>query len=238
MDACPADDTFLGMHVLFVEDESDIASFVTKGLGEAGFSVIHSADGENARALRLSGKFDAIVLDIMLPRLDGLSVLRAWREAELMTPVLILSARSELEERIEGLDLGADDYLTKPFHTAELIARLRAIARRSIGNESLLQTGDLTVNLLSREVTYQSTKLDLTVREFSLLAFLLEVKGRVVTRMQIYERVWGYHFDPGTNLADVYIKRVREKLADAGAKEIIDTVRGVGYRVPSETEDS
>ena len=196
--------------------------------------MTHCADGETAREQGLVGKYDAIVLDIMLPRLDGLSVLRAWREADLKTPVLILSARSELAERIEGLDLGADDYLTKPFHLEELIARLSAIARRALGNESLLQSGDLHVNLLTREVSYGGNKLDLTVREFALLAFLLEVKERAVTRMQMYERVWGYHFDPGTNLADVYIKRVREKLADAGANKVIDTVRGVGYRVPVE----
>ncbi|MFT5129175.1 MAG: two-component system OmpR family response regulator [Rhodothermales bacterium] len=222
------------MRLLIVEDEPDIASFVTKGLEEAGFAVTHCADGESACTLGLTGGFDAVVLDLMLPKLDGLSVLRRWREADLKTPVLILSARSELDERVEGLELGADDYLTKPFHLEELIARLRAIARRALGTESILQVGALKVNLMAREVTHGEKKLDLTVREFALLTFLMEVKGRVVTRMQIYERVWGYHFDPGTNLADVYIKRVRQKLADAGAANVIDTVRGVGYRVPVE----
>lgn len=221
------------MKVLVVEDEKKIASFVKKGLAEAGFTVDLARDGNEGLHLASEQSYDAIVLDIMLPGRDGLSILRELRQKKNAVPVLLVTARSGLDERIEGLNLGADDYITKPFYVEELIARLNAVARRGAGGAglTLLQVGDLTVNLVSREVKRGDTPVELTAREFSLLEFLIRSPGRVITRTQILEHVWGYDFDPQTNLVDVYIQRVRKKISPRGTEpELIETLRGVGYR--------
>lgn len=219
------------MRILVVEDERKIASFVKKGLMEQGFGVDVCPNGDEAFALATSQPYDVIVLDIMLPGRDGLSVLKGLRERKLEVPIILLTARTELRERLEGLNLGADDYMTKPFYMEELIARIHAVVRRSLGERaSLLQAGDLTVDLLSRKITRAGAAVELTTREFTLLEYLMRSPGRVLTRTQILQHVWGYDFDPQTNLVDVYIQRVRRKIAPEGAADLIETVRGVGYR--------
>lgn len=221
------------MKILVVEDEKKIASFVKKGLAEAGFTVDLARDGNEGLHLATEQAYDAIVLDIMLPGRDGLSILRELREKKNAVPVVLVTARSGLNERIEGLNLGADDYITKPFYVEELIARLHAVARRGAGGAGLtmLQVGDLSVNLVTREVKRGGEAVELTAREFSLLEFLIRSPGRVITRTQILEHVWGYDFDPQTNLVDVYIQRVRKKITPRGTEpEVIETLRGVGYR--------
>lgn len=219
------------MKVLVIEDESQIAGFIRKGLEEQGFLVEWSADGSEGYRLASTRQYDAIVLDIMLPGRDGLSILRNLREKHNAVPVLLLTARTELNERVEGLNLGADDYLTKPFFVEELVARLHALARRASGERlTVLQAGDLTVNLVTREVRCGDAPVHLTAREFNLLEYLMRSPGRVLTRTQILEHVWGYNFDPSTNLIDVHIQRLRRKLGGDGAASLIETVRGVGYR--------
>lgn len=218
------------MKILVVEDEPLIASFLEKGLREAGFNVRVTHDGDEGYALACTESFDALILDIMLPGRDGLSILKKLREKGSPVPVLILTARNELDEKVQGLGLGADDYLTKPFFIEELIARIHAVVRRQTRDQvSVLQAGDLQVNLLTRQVLSNGEPVELTVREFSLLEYLLRFPGRVLTRAQILEQVWHYDFDPKTNIVDVYVRRVRKKLGPTGDR--IETVRGVGYRV-------
>ncbi|MBI2433596.1 MAG: response regulator transcription factor [Candidatus Hydrogenedentes bacterium] len=223
------------MKVLLVEDEKRISDFAAKGLREAGFTVEVCDNGDEALTRALFQQYDAMVLDIMLPGRDGLSVLRQLREKRNATPVLLLTARTALDERVEGLNLGADDYLTKPFYVEELIARIRAVARRNTGEKlTVLKAGNVTVNLVTREVFNGEAAVRLTTREFSLLEYLLRSPGRVLTRTQILEHVWGYDFDPSTNLIDVHIQRLRKKLGGDGQEPLIETVRGVGYRVRKE----
>jgi DNA-binding response OmpR family regulator len=218
------------MKVLVVEDEKKIAGFVRRGLEEAGFDVRLCEDGDAGYSAAQGEPWDVIVLDIMLPGRDGLSILKNLRAQRNAVPVILLTARSELDERLEGLDLGADDYLTKPFYVAELIARIKAVTRRLSRDQlSLVQVGALTLNLLTREATAGELPVELTAREFALLEYLCRSPGRVLTRTQIYEQVWQYDFDPRTNLVDVYVGRLRKKLGELGA--LIETVRGVGYRV-------
>lgn len=220
------------MRVLVVEDEKQIAGFIRNGLEEQGFTVDVCDNGNDGYVLATTQSFDVIVLDIMLPGRDGLSILRNLRKQKNAVPVIVLTARTELDERIEGLNLGADDYLTKPFYVEELIARIHAVARRASGEQlSILQAGDLTVNLITREVQRGGRPVTLTTREFSLLEYLLRSPGRVYTRTQILEHVWGYDFDPNTNLVDVHIQRLRKKLAGTDSDSLIETVRGVGYRL-------
>jgi two-component system, OmpR family, response regulator len=198
--------------VLVIEDEKKIASFIRKGLEAVGFVVEVSHRGDEGYTLATTRPYDVLILDIMLPGRDGLSILRNVRERKIPLPVLLLTARSELNERLEGLNLGADDYLTKPFFVEELIARLHAVTRRASGaGQSILKVADLTMNLLTREVKRGPTVLELTPREFSLLEHLMRSPGRVLTRVQICEQVWEYDFDPGTNLVEVYIQRLRRK---------------------------
>lgn len=218
------------MRILVVEDEKKIQSFIRKGLTEQGYFVDVSSDGNEGLILAETRPYDAIVLDIMLPGRDGLSILRLLRKKKNKVPVIIITARSDVSERIEGLDLGADDYLVKPFYLEELIARLKSILRRSSGEGlSVVGVKDLKLNLMTREVHRGGTKITLAPREFSVLEFLARTPGRVLTRTQILEHVWEYHFDPDTNLVDVYIRRLRIKIdADFDAK-LIQTVRGMGY---------
>ncbi len=216
--------------ILLVEDDTKLAALVTKGLTARGFVVDHAAGGDDGFTLATTRDYDALVLDIMLPGRDGLSILRELRTRRSDVPVVLLTARSSLPERLEGLELGADDYLTKPFYVDELIARLQAIARRASGRQlSVLQNGEVSVNLLTREVRCGTAAVELTAREYALLTYLLRAPGRVFTRAQICEHVWNYHFDPGTNLVDVYVQHVRKKLGETGPA-LIETVRGVGYR--------
>lgn len=220
------------MKILIVEEERKIAAFVRKGLEAAGFVVEVAANGNDGFTLATTRPYDAAVLDIMLPGKDGLSILRNLRERKSPLPVILLTARSELNERLEGLNLGADDYLTKPFHIAELIARLHAVTRRAAGNsQSILSVAGLTLNLLTREVSRAGRKIELTTREFSLLEHLMRSPGHVLTRVEICERVWEYNFDPGTNLVDVYIQRIRKKVDGDFPEKLLETIRGVGYRI-------
>ncbi len=216
--------------ILLVEDERKIRDWVAKALREAGFAVEAVGDGGEAHALLKTHAFDGVVLDIMLPGRDGLSLLRTIRRDGLNLPVLILSARGEWDERVEGLNLGADDYLPKPFHIDELVARLRAICRRSPGdNLNLVEAGPVRLNVATREVGIDGRAVELTAREFALLEMLARSPGRVFTRTQILDRVWDYDFDPQTNLVDVYVRRLRRILGPEH-RDRIETVRGVGYR--------
>jgi DNA-binding response OmpR family regulator len=219
------------MRVLFVEDDKKIISFVRRGLKEQGFVVDVCEDGDEGFALATGQAYDVILLDIMLPGRDGLTILRQLREMKNTVPVILLTARSALNERVEGLNLGADDYLGKPFYIEELFARIHAVTRRASGRQlSLLQDGELVVNLITREVRTARGGVELTAREFNLLALLMRSPGRVYTRTQILEHVWGYFFDPQTNVVDVYIRRLRSKMDTGPGRPRIETVRGVGYR--------
>ena len=220
------------MRILVAEDEKKIALLVRKGLVEQGYAVDVCHRGDEALTMASTEPYDAIILDIMLPGRDGLSVLRQLREKKIVVPVMFLTARGEVSERVEGLNLGADDYLAKPFAMDELLARLRALLRRVSGEKlSFYKIGELTMNLVSREVTHGARKIELTTREFNLLEYFMRTPGQVFTRTQIHERVWEYHFDPGTNLVDVYIQRLRRKIDDGETVKLIQTVRGVGYCV-------
>jgi len=218
--------------ILVIEDEKKIASFIRKGLEGQGFIVDVSHHGDEGYILATTRPYDALVLDIMLPGKDGLSILRGLRDRKMNVPVILLTARGELNERLQGLNLGADDYLTKPFYLEELIARLQAVTRRASGTPlSLLEVEDLTLNLLTREVKRGPRKIELTAREFALLEQLMRSPGRVFTRMQICEQVWNYDFDPGSNLVDVYVQRLRKKVDGDEPVKLIETIRGVGYRI-------
>ena len=219
------------MNILVVEDEKKLAGFIRKGLEENGFAVTVSHDGNEAYTLATTGSYDLIVLDIMLPGRDGLSILKNLRDRKNTVPVILVTARSESNERVQGLTLGADDYLPKPFFMDELLARIQAVLRRTSGeNLSLLRAGDLTVNLIAREVRRGKENIVLPPREFSLLEYLMRSPGRIFTRTQILEHVWGYDFDPQTNLVDVCIQRLRSKIDPVKDKPLIETIRGVGYR--------
>lgn len=218
------------MRVLVVEDEKKTASFIRKALQAEGFAVDVSQDGEEALIAATTTPFDGIVLDIMLPRRDGLSVLRNLRERRNATPVLLLSARGEVNERVEGLNTGADDYLPKPFELVELVARVRALTRRNGDSKSsVLRLADLALDTLTRQARRGGVTFDLTTREYRLLEFLMRSSGRICGRMAILEKVWDYDFDPGTNLVDVYVKRLREKIDTEFEPKLLHTVRGVGY---------
>jgi DNA-binding response OmpR family regulator len=218
------------MRVLVVEDERKTASFVRKALQSEGFAVDLCANGEDALATATTVVFDALVLDIMLPGRDGLSVLRQLRAAGNAIPVLLLSARGEVDERVQGLNLGADDYLPKPFVLAELVARVRALVRR--GGETkppVLRVADLALDTVTRQARRGERLFDLTAREFRLLEFLMRSPSRICSRLAIIEKVWDYDFDPGTNLVDVYVMRLREKIDADFPVKLLHTVRGVGY---------
>ena len=220
------------MRVLVVEDEKKTASFIRKALQAEGFAVDVCHRGDDALAALAATPFDAVVLDIMLPGRDGLSVLRQLRERRNTTPVLLLSARGEVNERIEGLNAGADDYLPKPFVIAELVARVRALGRR--GGESkpaVLQVGNLTLDTITRQAQRGGVAIELTAREYRLLEFLMRSAGRICSRMAILEKVWDYDFDPGSNLVDVNIMRLREKIDGGVEPKLLHTVRGLGYMI-------
>jgi len=218
------------MRVLVVEDEKQTASFIRKALQAEGFAVDVCHNGDEAWAAARATPFDAIVLDIMLPGRDGLSLLRQLRERQKTTPVLLLSARGDVNERVEGLNAGADDYLPKPFVIAELIARVRALGRRSGESKSpVLRVGDLALDTITREARRGDVTIELTTREYRLLEYLMRSAGRICGRMTILEKVWDYDFDPGSNLVDVNIMRLREKIDANFEPKLLHTVRGIGY---------
>ena len=218
------------MRVLVVEDEKKTASFIRKALQAEGFAVDVCHNGDDGWAAARTTPFDAIVLDIMLPGRDGLSLLRQLRERQNATPVLLLSARGEVNERVEGLNAGADDYLPKPFVIAELIARVRALGRRGSETKSpVLRVADLTLDTVTREARRGGATIELTAREYRLLEFLMRSAGRICGRMAILEKVWDYDFDPGSNLVDVNVMRLREKIDAEFEPQLLHTVRGIGY---------
>lgn len=220
------------MRILLAEDQKKLASFVRQALAEAGFIVDVVHDGDEAFQLATTSPYDGLVLDIMLPGRDGLSLLRLLRERHITTPALFLTARGEVSERVEGLELGADDYVSKPFDMGELVARVKALVRRRGGEPAgILRVGDLTIDIMRHEATRGDLRIELTPREFALLEFLARTPGRVVTRTQIIAKVWEYHSDPGTNVIDVYIARLRRKLNESGGDDLIHAVRGVGYKL-------
>jgi len=219
------------MRILLVEDDRKIASFIVKGLKAAGFAVDHAVDGEEGLHLALSEPYDIAIIDIMLPKLDGLELIERMRKEKLNTPVMILSAKGSVDDRVRGLQRGGDDYLTKPFAFSELLARVQALLRRASGlsEPARLGVGDLSMNLLTREVVRKEKKIDLQPLEFSLLEYLMRNAGRVVSRTMIMEHVWDYNFDPQTNVVEVRISRLRDKIDRDFERKLIHTVRGVGY---------
>ena len=219
------------MRILVVEDDPKIASFVIKGLRQNGFAVDAAADGEEGLALARAATPDVAVIDIMLPKLDGLSLIRRLRQDGVQLPVLILSARATVDDRVEGLQAGGDDYLTKPFAFSELLARVQALLRRAsnVAEPTRLVVGDLAMDLLTREVIREGRRIELQAREFSLLEYLMRHPGRAVTKTLILEHVWDFNFDPQTNVVDVLVHRLRAKVDKEFDRKMIHTIRGVGY---------
>lgn len=222
----------MGRKILIVEDDTETAAYVQRGLSEDGHSVQHAATGVDGLFRATDEKFDLIVLDRMLPALDGLSVLRALRAAGIATPVLVLSALGSVGDRIEGLDSGSDDYLVKPFAFAELLARVNALVRRSearVSADPKIIVGDLEIDPLARQVRRAGRKIELKPREYLLLEYFARNHGRIITRTMLLEQVWNYHFDPGTNVIDVHVSRLRRKLDSEFERPMLQTVRGAGY---------
>jgi len=219
------------MRILLVEDDKKIASFVMKGLKEAGFAVDLAINGEDGLHLALTAPYDAAIIDVMLPKLDGLQLIEELRQQKVNTPVLILSAKRSVDDRVRGLQKGGDDYLTKPFAFSELLARVQALIRRAHGSvePTSLTIGDLSLDVLSRKVLRSGRQFDLQPREFALLEYLMRNAGRVVSKTMIMEHVWDYNFDPETNVVEARICRLREKIDKGFDKKLIQTIRGVGY---------
>lgn len=221
------------MHVLIIEDDKEAASYVRKGLRESGHTVTVANTGDDGLMMARSGKFDVLIVDRMLPDMDGLEIIQTIRKEGTNTPALILSALSEVSHRVEGLTAGGDDYLTKPFAFSELLARLDALFRRSNPDVAVTEytVGDLSLNLLTREVRRGEADIELQPREFSLLSYLMKHAGQVVTRTMLLENVWEYNFDPQTNVVDVHISRLRGKIDKDFDNSLLETVRGAGYRM-------
>jgi two-component system, OmpR family, response regulator len=219
------------MRVLVAEDDQKIAAFIVNGLKQAGFAVNRAADGEDGLHMAATQSYDVAVIDIMLPKLDGLSLIEQLRQQKIRTPVIILSAKRSVDDRVRGLQVGSDDYLTKPFAFSELLARVQALIRRSsdVAEPTRLTAGELSLDLLTREVVRAETKIDLQPREFALLEYLMRNPGRVLSKNMIMEHVWGYDFDPQTNVVDVLVCRLRNKVDRGFKKTLIHTYRGIGY---------
>ena len=219
------------MRLLLVEDDPKIASFILKGMKAEGYAVDHAPDGQEGLHMAVTEPYDAAIIDVMLPKLDGLSVIERMRKEKVNTPVIILSAKGSVDDRVKGLQVGGDDYLPKPFAFSELLARVQALIRRGSGlsEPTRLTVGDLTMNLLTREVTRGGRKIELQRLEFSLLEYLMRNAGRVVSKTMIMEHVWDYNFDPQTNVVESRICRLRDKIDRGFDKKLIQTVRGVGY---------
>ena len=221
------------MRILVVEDDKKIASFVAKGLKEAGFAVDRADNGQEGLDLALSQPYDAVVMDLMLPKLDGLSVIEQMRQQKTHTPVIILSAKRSVDDRIKGLQTGGDDYLIKPFSFAELLARLYALLRRTHegAEPTRFAVGHLSMDLLTREVARSGKKIELQPREFALLEYLMRNSGRVLSKTMIMEHIWGYNFDPQTNVVDVLVSRLRARVDRDFEDKLIHTYRGIGYAI-------
>lgn len=219
------------MRSLIIEDDLTIADFVARGLREAGFTVDHAADGDAGLGLAVGGAYDVAIIDLMLPGLDGLSLIREMRQRHVATPVVILSAKHTVDDRVTGLEAGGDDYLVKPFAFTELLARVQALIRRagSAPASTTVTAGDVTLDLRTRRVTRAGRDLDLRPREFALLEYLMRNPGRVVSKTMILSHVWDYTFDPRTNVVDVLVHRLREKIDKGFDRKMIHTVRGIGY---------
>jgi heavy metal response regulator len=218
------------VRILVVEDEKKVAGFVRKGLEEEGYAVDVAADGEQALFLAETSDYDLIILDWMIPKKDGLAVLKQLRTSGLTTPVILLTARDAVKDKVQGLNSGADDYLAKPFDFAELLARVRALFRRGKSDAStVLEVGDLRMDLLSRKVTRAGVVIDLTAKEYSLLEYFMRNAGKVLTRTMIAEHVWDVHFDSDSNVIDVYVNYLRNKIDRSFEAKLLQTVRGVGY---------
>jgi len=219
------------MRILLVEDDSKIASFIAKGFKAEGFAVDHAGDGEDGLHLALTEPYDAAIIDLMLPKLNGLSIIDKMRREKIRTPVIILSARGSVDDRIKGLHTGGDDYLTKPFAFSELLARVQALIRRSsdVSEPTKLTVHDVSINLVTRAVVRAGKTIDLQPLEFSLLEYLMRNAGRVVSKTMIMEHVWDYYFDPQTNVVESRIYKLREKIDKGFSDKLIHTVRGVGY---------
>lgn len=227
------------MRILVIEDEKKVANFIKRGLEEERYEVDLAVDGQAGLDLALANKYDAIVLDVMLPKKDGFTVVSSLRSAKIATPVLMLTALGTTEDRVTGLDLGADDYLPKPFHFEELAARLRSILRRSsVEKSTKLSCADLMLDTVSHNAFRWGKEIELTAREYSLLEYLMRNKGRIVSRSMITQHVWQYNFDPETNIIDVYIKRLRAKIERPGSPKLLNSIRGVGYRLRENSGDA
>lgn len=220
------------MRLLLIEDDANAAQFVIKGLTELGHTVDHAADGSNGLFLAVEQHYDVLIVDRMLPKLDGLTIIQTLRNAQNTTPILILSAMHQVDERVKGLKAGGDDYLIKPFAFSELIARIEVLARRrgsASQEQTVLRAGELELNLKTRKVTRSGKEISLQNREFMLLEYLMRHSGQVVTRTMLLENVWDFHFDPQTNVIDVQVSRLRQKIDKGFDKSLIKTVRGAGY---------
>ncbi len=224
------------MRILIIEDDDETAAYLAKGLKETGYTVDRAADGREGLFLATSEKYDAMIVDRMLPGMDGLTIVQSLRAQGNATPVLILSALGQVDDRVRGLQAGGDDYLTKPYAFSELLARLQALLRRHkpVGSETTLKVGDLELDLLSRTAKRAGKPIELLPREFRLLEFLMRHAGQVVTRTMLLERVWDYHFDPQTNVIDVHVSRLRQKIDRGFSPAMLHTVRGAGYRLSAE----
>lgn len=223
---------FLGMKILVVEDEKKVASFIKKGLEEEYYSVDVAFDGKEGSKLALNEEYDLIILDLMLPYKDGISILKEIRNEKIFTPVLILTARDTVQDKVNGLDTGADDYLSKPFSFEELLARIRALLRRnSLEKNNYLQAGDLKLDIEKHKIFRNDVEIILTPKEFAVLEYLLRNKNRVISRTKLSEHIYEFHFDPETNVIDVFINKLRNKVDKGFEKQVIQTVRGVGYLI-------
>jgi DNA-binding response OmpR family regulator len=226
------------MRVLYVEDEKKVADLVKDALEREKYSVETASDGEQGEALALSRQFDLVILDILLPKRDGLELLKSLRAKKPSTPVLLLTAKTSVQDKVKGLDEGADDYLTKPFAVTELLARVRSLIRRGSGRQAgVLRVGDVVLDPLTRRVRREDKAIDLTTREYMLLEYFMRNKNKVLSRTVISEHIWGYNFDTGTNIIDVYINHLRNKIDGGFQRKLLHTVRGVGY-VMKEADDS
>lgn len=219
------------MRILLVEDDLKAASFISKGFKEAGFAIDHAADGENGFHMASSVPYDTAIIDVMLPKMDGLTLIEKLRAEKVNTPVIVLSAKRSIDDRIKGLHSGSDDYLTKPFAFSELLARVQALIRRASGasEPTSLTIGDLSINLLTREVVRDGRRIELQPREFALLEYLMRNTGKVVSKTMIMEHVWDYNFDPLTNVVEARICRLRDKIDKGFGRRLIHTIRGAGY---------
>ncbi len=219
------------MHILLVEDEAKVARFIKEGLTAEGYEVEIAADGKSGEKKALDGDFDLILLDVLLPKKNGFEVLHALRTSGLRTPIIMLTARTATEDVVQGLDHGAEDYLTKPFAFNELLARIRSLLRRDRQSPTVYRLADLHLNTMTRKATRDGTVIELTAREFALLEYLMRNPHRLITRQQLAKEIWGFNFDPGTNIIDVYINHLRKKIDQDFEKKLLHTERGKGYYI-------